>query len=88
MAFKDGHQVRHKMPPQKQQVTEMEEVEYETLMTTTKSAILFTFEIIDSKHHKQLVDKWLPKKFIRVDEENKIVAVAKWIYQREWGYKG
>lgn len=74
------------MPPQKQQATEMVEVDYETLMTTTKSAILFTFEVIDSKNHKQLVDKWLPKKLIRVDEENKVVAVAQWLYDREWGY--
>ena len=86
MAYKDGYAVRHKMPPMKQQADAMEEVDYETLMTSTKSAILFTFEIIDSKHHKQLVDKWLPKKLIWVDEERKLVAMPKWLYEREWGY--
>ena len=85
MAFRPGWKV--KKEPARRASEPDTEVEYEELKATTAKAVLFTFEIIGKDRKKFLVDKWLPKKFIEVDEEKKIVKIARWLYLSEWGHQ-
>lgn len=89
MPFKKGRAIRGRgFEPRVE--PDPEEVDYETLVRDTADAILFTFEVIDRKHDKTLVDVWLPKKLIEVDEERKLVKMPKWLYEKQFGhqYKG
>lgn len=85
MPFKSGWKV--KKAPERRKSEPDVVVDYIELKATTSKAVLFTFEVIDKERHTVLVDKWMPKKFIQVDEEKKKVSIARWLYLSEWGHQ-
>lgn len=85
-AFKAGSSIKPTVRVAKRPEV-FKEVPFLDVVTVTEKAVLFTFEVMDRKRQKLLVDRWLPKKYLEVDEEGRVVRMPKWLYEKEWGHE-
>lgn len=85
MTFRPGRAVKAKTAPARP--AETKDVRYEAIVTVTPKGILFTFQIQDLKGEKFLVDRWLPSKYLEVNEVEQVVRMPKWLYLKEWGHE-